>query len=291
MASVRDTRAYYAGALAKQNTIRTGTRAARRLSPVRRAAPGFLVIGAMKAGTTTVYDLLSRHRQVVEPLVKEVHYFDRSFERGTDWYLRNFCSERHLARVAREHGRALTFEGTPGYLFFPECPGRIHETLPGVLAIALLRDPVERAISHYHHRVRKGRETLPLRAAMEADAERGERALGDEHAGPRPRERIFYLARGNYAEQLERWYDVVGRERILVVETATLRSGGMARICDFLGIRDDDPGLDAPDRNVQEYPEPDPADVRWLERYYEDANDRLERLLGRPVFGAAAPRP
>jgi len=119
----------------------TKTEAARgRYSRVR--LPDFLVIGALKAGTTYLDGLLRDHPELCLPdTVKEVQFFTRHYDRGPTWYARRFAGS----------GSRLAGEVSPQYLSDPRCPARIHELLPEVRLLVSLRDPVQRAYSQYKH--------------------------------------------------------------------------------------------------------------------------------------------
>lgn len=167
--------------------------------------PDFLCIGAMRAGTTTLWDMLGRHPRVWMPTVrKEIHFFDNrdgGWDKGLDWYAAHFDAAP---------ADAVAGEITPNYLFFPEACPRIAETLPDVQLIVMLRDPVKRAWSHYTRSRRKGFERLPIMEALDAEADR---LATTDHA---PRAQFSYVARGRYVEQLQRFEAAFGRDRMLV---------------------------------------------------------------------------
>src|SRR5215216_7751234 len=147
-----------------RNAIWTYGRATAKLRPL----PDFLVLGAQKAGTTALYAYLRRHPQIAGPSWKEVSFFDRHYARGESWYRGNFPS-RPATWLARRRAGAepIVGEASPGYLFHPHAPQRVATLLPNVRLIALLRDPVDRALSHYHHELALGRESLSFEEAIE----------------------------------------------------------------------------------------------------------------------------
>jgi hypothetical protein len=248
--------------------------AGRRLSPAPRALPGFLLIGAQRAGTTSLYAQLLRHPQVLPSLRKEVQYFTLHHARGEAWYRAHFPTERALA--AR---RAVCGEATPYYLFHPLAPERAHRLLPEARLLVVLREPVARAFSHYAHSRARGRETLGFEAALEREPER----LAAE--GERPgfaHQHFSYFARGLYAEQLRRWLGWYPRERLLVLRFEDLTADPSAcvdRAVEFLGLPH--ASLPAfPVRNAREYPPLDAALRAALARRYAPHNRDLEELLG-----------
>ena len=256
--------------------------ATRRLDPRARALPDFVVIGAQKAGTSSLYGQLAAHPSVVPALRKEVHHFDRRPAPITHY--RAFFPRRSvLDAVAARTGRALTGEATPYYLFHPAVPERLHASVPDVRLIAVLRDPVARAISGYHHAVRVGDERRPIEEALDPAAAEvlpppSEAAWYD--AARCPARLHGYLARGRYAEQLERWLAVFPRGQLLVLESDALRGGSVpAAVLAFLGLPDDAAPA-VPDRNVGAYAAPALGIEARLVDYFRPHNARLGSLLG-----------
>lgn len=256
--------------------------AAARVDPRERALPDFVVIGAQKAGTSSLYGQLSAHPSVVPAVRKEVHHFDRP-PTGLDRYRAWFPRRATLDRVARRTGRGITGEATPFYLCHPAVPVRMRAVLPDVRLIAVLRDPVARAISGYHHAVRVGDETRPIEVALDPSA-------GDELAPETdaawydapgcPLRLHGYLARGRYAEQLARWFAVYPREQVLVIDSATLRDGRVPdAVADFLDLPRAAAAAVA-DRNVGTYATPASDLEAVLRDYFRPHDERLASLLG-----------
>src|SRR5438876_8544631 len=239
-----------------------------------RPLPHFLIIGAQKAGTTALYAYVRRHPGVTGPPWKEVSFFDRHYRRGERWYRGNFPS----ALLAR--GK-LVGEASPSYVFHPLAPERVAALVPAARLIVLLRDPVDRALSHYHHEVALGREPLSFEEALarEPDRTRGEveRMLGDPAYFSEAWWNHTYVARGLYAEQLERWFAVFPREQLLVLTTDELGSQPAqtyARVLDFLGASAHE--LDSfPRVFEQQYAEMKPETRRLLRETFAEPNRRL----------------
>lgn len=256
--------------------------AARRVDPRERALPDFVVIGAQKSGTSSLYGQLAAHPSVVPALRKEVHHFDRS-PAPIARYRAFFPRRAVLDEVATRTGRAVTGEATPFYLFHPAVPERMHTAVPDVRLIAVLRDPVARAISGYHHAVRVGDERRPIEEALDPSAAETLPPVSDAawYDAPRCPARLHgYLARGRYAEQLERWFAVFGRDRVLVLESDALRGGRVPpEVLALLGL----PDAGAPavaDRNVGAYVAPVSGIEARLAEYFRPYNARLFSLLG-----------
>ena len=254
----------------------------------RHVLPDFLVIGAMKSGTTALMDYLMKTPRVFTPknpagrYVKELHYFDNNVERGDRWY-RTFFP---LRSALPDDGCAVG-EGTPMYLFHPLVPGRVAARLPEARLIAVLRDPVERAFSHYKQSVKLGHEDLDFVDAIRAEEGRLERdwALLAAGSDPSPAFTHFsYVSRGDYAEQLERWHASCGAARLLVLtSTELLAEPGptYGRVLDFLGVPPpaDPPDLGLVNRSVDRSPMPSAARDLLRERF-EEPNRRLRADFG-----------
>lgn len=200
------------------------------------ALPDFLIVGAQKSGTTSLYDYLTQSPQIVPAVRKEVHYFDRYELPALDSYRTYFPSQRKLGS-----GGNITGEATPFYLFHPEAAERIAAVGLMPKLIAILRDPVERAMSHYGHERRKGREKASFGEAIGQEAVRlrhtTDRVLDRDHL--RALREKSYASRGLYTQQLRRFERIFGRDRLLVLSLDTLASDPQAvvtRCCEFLGV-------------------------------------------------------
>ena len=216
----------------------------RRATSRLRLRPTFLVLGAQKAGTTSLHRYLSEDPAVLRASPKEVRYFSRTYDRGDRWYRAQFP-----LRVRRVLGRLqvgvwpAVGEASPQYLFHPLAPARVHAFDPLMKLIAVLRDPVDRAYSQYQMQLRWGyehgsfEEALALEEA-ELDAELA-KFYDDPPVYTTLVNRISYVARGRYAEQLERWLEFFPREQLLVLiseELVTEPARAMSSVARFLGI-------------------------------------------------------
>jgi hypothetical protein len=187
--------------------------------------PNFIIAGGMRCGTTSLNGYLREHPDVAVSTPKEVHFFDVNFGEGLDWYRERFPGS---------DGAHAVGEATPDYVYHPEAVRRISETLPDVKLIVLLRNPVDRAYSHYWHNRSRGKEPLEFEAALEAEPERIA-AGGDSRAV------YSYADRGRYREQLERTFRHVPAERVLVRTFEALErdpADVFAAVCRFLDIDD-----------------------------------------------------
>jgi hypothetical protein len=210
----------------------------RQLTSPLRGLPSALVIGAQRSGTTSLFNYLVRHPDVLPPLGKEVHYFDLHYGRGLEWYRGCFPYRRQL------RGGSITLDASPYYLAHPLAPPRAAQLFPEIKLIALLRNPIDRALSHHQHEVRGGRETLSLADAIEKEPERlageEERLLSDPLYYSFNHHRYSYTRRGLYLEQLLRWMQYFSRSQLLVLQSEWLfrdSAAAMALVHEFLGLR------------------------------------------------------
>lgn len=183
--------------------------------------PNFFIIGAMKSGTTTLRVWLNEHPDAFCP--RELHFFDDRFHEGLDWYRAQFAEAADVSAVG---------EKCPSYMAQPRALERLKEAIPSPRLIAVLRDPVTRAYSHYWHQRRRGEERLSFEDALQAEAERV-RGRGE---GEVP---FDYVGRGRYLPQLERVAAMFGRERLKVFLFEDQKTDGAAvfrETCEFLGI-------------------------------------------------------
>ncbi|MFG1703841.1 sulfotransferase [Nonomuraea sp. M3C6] len=222
------------------------SRATGRLTSRARMLPSFLIAGAQRCGTTSLYRALAQHPLLLKPVLhKGVHYFDVGYSRGSSWYQGHFPLRLSAALLGHRYGtRALAFESSPYYLFHPLAGERIAADLPGVRLIVLVRDPVERACSAHAHELARGFETESLfEYAVELESQRlagAEELLRDSpFARHHSHRHHAYLARGRYAEQLDRLEPLIGRERILVLDSHRFFTEPEAvydRVLEFLGV-------------------------------------------------------
>lgn len=264
---------------------RRTTKALRLLSSRARPLPEFLVIGAQKAGTTSLWSYLAAHPGVRPAMTKEVHYFDFNHHRGQAWYCAHFPVRR---RPSAERPLPLTGEATPYYLAHPLAPSRAAACVPWARLVVLVRDPIERAHSHWRMERALGREPLGFEDAIDAEAERLEGEQERIQQGcdrPRaPHQLYSYQLRGDYAAQLERWAAHFSWDQFLVVQAERLFAEPATvygSVLDFLGLA----APPAPPRFVVHGAGAGPRELsdalrRRLEDRFRSSNARLAQLTG-----------
>ena len=269
-----------------------------RQNPGRgRLLPDFIVFGAAKSGTTTFFAALAKH-PFIEPCVtkdarfdntKEVRFFDYDYARGRDWYRSHFPLERSRREFEARHGRPfLTGEGSPTYISDPWAPRRVRKTVPDVKLIAVLRNPVDRAYSHFRDsRVEGFDECKSFAEAWALEEQRIRPELARMARDPTYRSWDFgtwsYVYRGRYAEQLEPWLALFPREQFLFLKAEDMFADpqhALDATHEFLGLPPHRPEH-VPRLNVTRDLEPLPDDVREsLVDYYRPHNERLYELIG-----------
>lgn len=184
--------------------------------------PEFLIIGGQRCGTTSLYRYLAAHPSVRPATGKELQFFTLHHGRGERWYRAHFPVRPP---------DTLSFEASPYYLFDPDAPARAAAMLPDARFVALVRDPAERAYSHYLHSVAYGVEPLSFADALDAEPDRL------SNGGHEARRRYSYIARGKYAEQIRRWRGMTGPASLYVLRTEEL-SARYGEVLAFLGLAD-----------------------------------------------------
>jgi hypothetical protein len=228
------------------------------------ALPDFVIIGAQKGGTSFLYHLLTHHPLVESAARKELHFFDNSeiFHHGVEWYRRCF------PRLSTEDGqRAITGEATPYYLFDPPVAKRMAQIVPKARLIALLRNPIDRAYSHYQMQVKRGTEPRTFEEAIE-----------QQHSS--------YVSRGIYVDQLLRWFEFFSKEQMLILKSEDFFERPIETlkvVLTFLDLPDWQPEASELQqrRHSGTYKQKmDPSTRQRLEAYFEPYNQRLYECLG-----------
>lgn len=237
---------------------RSGRRAVRSagiLTARWRDLPDFVVIGAKRCGTTSLYRALEQHPGMM-PLfppsdhlpmrknMKGVHWFDRHAERSSAWYRSHFATSFAVERRRRRTGGpVVTGEASPYYLFHPTGAEQALDRLGDTRFILMLRNPIDRTYSHYKEQVRNGSESLDFEAALEAEPDRlrgeVERILSDPSYYSYVHENRSYLTQSLYGQSLHPWFARFPRERFHIVRSEDFYAdptSSLRGVTDFLGL-------------------------------------------------------
>lgn len=273
-----------------QRAGRTAAVTLGRASAAIRAEPTFLLVGAQRAGTTSLFRGLLEHPHILRPIMhKGVNYFDVNYHRSWSWYVGHFPLQVSARRRHAPGQRAAAvFEASGYYMFHPHAPGRIALQLPDVQIVAMVRDPVQRAYSAYKHELARGFETETFERALELEDGRVEpelrRMLADPMYYSSTYRHLAYRRRGHYAEQLQRLADLLGRDRIHVVDSERFFAAPheeLPSLLDFLQLPQHLPK--SFDRYNARFGAPIPAAVEaQLREYFRPHDLALADFLGRP---------
>lgn len=231
-----------------------------------RTYPDYIIAGEQKCGTTSLNRTLGKHPNIFSP-TKEVHFFDRHYNKGKKWYKKQF-SDSHKSDVCGEK--------TPNYLYIPECLNNLQNLIPKVKLIIMLRDPVDRAVS-YH---RSNKELYPL-SFSEAINEGLTYLKIDE----KPYNAFNFLHRGIYVNQLKKCFDLFPKENILVIVLEQLLKSKrkyLNHIQNFIGVKRKK--LEFLKVNVaRRKDKASHIDRSYLKEFYKIHNENLFNLLGYKV--------
>jgi hypothetical protein len=166
--------------------------------------PDFIIGGAQKCGTTSLHFYLAQHKDIFMPMKKqETHFFDhdQNYHKGVEWYERCFKDHKNERVIGQT---------SPLYLYMENVPDRIYRLLPKVKLMFILRNPVDRAYSHYWHEKKKGREKVTFEEAIEIEGERINKDFWHN-------QHFSYLSRGKYVEQIERYLEFFSPSQLLFI--------------------------------------------------------------------------
>jgi len=245
-----------------------------------RKMPDFIIIGAQKCGTSSLHYYLSQHPHVKMSVPKEIHFFDQNFTKSIWWYKSHFPFKL-------DKRKSICGEATPYYFFHPLVPKRIYKLCPKVKLILLLRNPVDRAYSHYIMQKIKGIEncqTFEEAIAIEEFRIKDdkEKILKDRLYKEYNFQKFSYLERGKYFDQLKRWLKYFSVDQILIIKSEDFFSEPnceLAKIYNFLSIEEIYP-KDLSIINSNEYDEISRELRERLNIFFKEVNKDLIEILG-----------
>ncbi|MBT8207819.1 MAG: hypothetical protein HKN07_10165 [Acidimicrobiia bacterium] len=186
--------------------------------------PNFVIIGAMRSGTSSLAGYLASHPDLFMAPRKELHFFNRHYDEGLEWYRQRFADSTSQSAVG---------EATPTYIYDKQSIDRMAADIGEAKLIAILREPVSRAYSHYWFNRSRGYEPMTFEEALAAE---GQRLDG---ADPLTRARYSYVDRGRYVDQLEHVATRFPDDQVHVLLVEDLKRSPAATygaVCAFLGI-------------------------------------------------------
>lgn len=191
----------------------------------------FIIIGAQKSGTTSLFEYLTAHPKIFMPGAKELEFFSdpKRFSKGYDWYYREYFGNAPAG--------SLLGEASTHYMMYPQAPANILRTLPNVKLLAILRNPLDRAYSHYRMTVMRGREARSFSEAIENRLAHPGAPLPED---PYHLENFSYLEFGEYGRVLDRYVELFGRDNLKLVFLDDLERSPVAVMQDIYAFLDAD---------------------------------------------------
>lgn len=242
---------------------------------VKRQGPDFMVIGAARCGTSSFYEYLHQHPNVLLPCKKELNFFPHYVHQGLDWYLSHFPA-------VTDRPDLITGEATTAYLDSPIVPLLLQRCFPNTKIIVLLRNPIDRAVSWHYHKVRAGRETRSLPTAIAAELQELS-PISIEALQQLGYQAPNNLLGGLYVYKLQRWIDAFGAENLLVLRSEDLYEqpdAVMGLTWEFLGLPPHRSSQYAP-LNQLSYPPLSPDVRATLQTFFAPHTQRLEAYFSR----------
>jgi len=253
------------------------------LSSPFRVLPQCFVIGVVRSGTTSLYHYLSQHPSIAPAAYDELGYFDDNYHLGVNWYKSLFPTKFTKNRIIKKHGKFLTYDVTPFYIYNPLVAKRIFESFPKAKIISNLRNPIDRAYSNYNDAVEMGDMKIPFEEVVQIamdEIDKNKSKLNNEaYIVDTYYENI--LARGFYADQLKIWFKKFQKNQLLMIPSEDLAQKTdqiLTKIFEFLDL----PYFKIKDltkQNKREYPPMKAETRKLLIEFYRPYNEKLYNLI------------
>jgi len=250
--------------------------------------PDFYIIGAAKCGTTSLYQYLIRHPSVNPGIGKEIHFFEDLYYRGENWYRACFPFKFQKFFSQLNHHAFVTGDSTPRYIDHPHVPKRIQKLTPNAKFIVMLRNPIDRAFSHYNMNLKNKYESLSFEEAIKREPERIKDEFEKmEKTGKVSHEYYLYacLDRGIYVDRLKRWMNVFPKENFLIIKSEDFfedTSHHYKKVLEFLNLSSfelDEYGAHMTGHYKEKQIEPNVR--KQLEEFFQPHNEKLYEFLNR----------
>jgi len=271
----------YVGRLSKKNLFRS-------LTSNSRILPDFIIIGESKCGTTSLYNYMIQHPAIKPALTKEINFFNWLYDKPQNWYSAHFPTKLKKKFSKNVFKKSfLTGEATPLYLFNSQVPKRMFETIPNVKIIVVLRNPVDRAYSHYHDLgVRLGEEKRTFDDAIRSELKILEEKnyVTTDYDGNFTDRLYQYVVRGIYLDHLKIWMDVYPVKQFLILKTEELEKNPseiLNGVFKFLSLHNYDKINFEEKHNVSKYEPMNEQSRKILKQFFKPHNERLYKFLKR----------
>ena len=253
------------------------------LSSSFRVLPECFVIGVVRSGTTSLYHYLGQHPCIVSSAYDELGYFDDNYHLGINWYKSLFPTKFTKNKIIKKHGKFLTYDVTPFYIYNPLVAKRIFESFPKAKIISNLRNPIDRAYSNYNDALEMGDIKIPFEEVVQIamdEIDKNKSKINNEAYIVN----TFYeniLARGFYADQLKIWFKKFQKNQLLMIPSEDLAQKTdqiLTKIFEFLDL----PYFKIKDltkQNKREYPPMKAETRKLLIEFYRPYNEKLYNLI------------
>jgi len=247
-----------------------------------RLLPNFIIVGAVRCGTTSLYYNICEHSCVLPAAYDEIGFFDSNYELGINWYKSMFPTKFKRKKIELKTGICITGEDTPFYFWDKKSIERIKREIPKIKLIILLRNPIDRAYSNYYLGVRLGSESLSFEDSIKKEIELLEKNNDIESDGIekflRPRS---YIAKGLYHHQIKNWFKIFSKDQILVLSTENLAKNPhqtLEQIFNFLDLPNEQI-KNLQNRKVANYQKMNKDTRQFLKKLFEPHNVKLFKFL------------
>jgi len=196
--------------------------------------PNLLIVGPPKSGTTSIRNILAQHPNVFA-YPREIHFFDENYEKGIGWYKKFFENVT---------GERIITEKTPSYFYDRDVPKRIKETLPDIKLLFILRNPIDRAYSHYWHNVRLGAEKRSFEKAIDNEFKNYDtfeikyrRFSAHSKDWEKKDSNLFrYAGISTYSVFLKKWLNYFDKKRVYFMLLENLQQEEMDKLLEFFEL-------------------------------------------------------
>jgi len=249
--------------------------------------PNFLIIGAAKCGTSSLYDYLMHHPCIGKSLTKQIHFFDRYYDNKLSWYKSCFpltLEKFYIERILQK--KFATGEATPHYMTHPLAPKRAFEILPNAKIIVMLRNPIDRAYSHYQMEKANQNEELSFEESIEQENSRiageFEKMVNNENNSGINYPHHAYIKSSEYLDQIKRWMEYYPKEQFFFIESEEFNNNPSKvynQVLDFLELSPHELPEYKKLRH-RNYQIMNPNTRKKLFEYFKPFNEKLYKFLG-----------
>ncbi|WP_428327287.1 sulfotransferase domain-containing protein [Nitrosopumilus sp.] len=254
----------------------------RYISSPFRLLPNFIIIGAVRSGTTSLYYDICEHSCVLPADYDEIGFFDSNYELGINWYKSMFPTKIESKKIELKTGICITGEDTPFYFWDTDASKRIKNEIPKIKLIILLRNPIDRAYSNYNLGKRSGNESLSFEDAIKKEIELLKKNNDFESDKiEKFRRNRSYIAKGLYHNQIRKWLALFSKDQILILNTEDLEENphqALKKVFGFLGLPNEEI-KNIQHRKVANYEKMNVETRQFLSNLFKPYNEKLFRLL------------